>query len=615
MISVLAFAFGCSDPPPPPPPKFEPRPVSVDPKFRSAMEATRTTVVVGPDAATRWIEPRMDIPRAEDPIGWTRADHPTRGDNGKGDATHGDRTGGWQNGKLGVGSSRFHHPTDVVLGDGIGAVYTRTTFTVSDPEEQDGMLLHVDYDDGFIAWLNGVEIARSPNMQGVAPAWNARPRWSREEIGGPGRPINVSGFIPQVQAGENVLAVAVWNSDPNDRSIAVVPTLTLYDGDLPARPDPSGIVLTWADDPTTSAVVNWQSLGARAGTVWWDTSPHNGDVAAYPNKAAAVATPLPDQSDPRTALHASITGLQPGTTYYFVAGDPGAGVSQERSFTTLPGGAAPIRFVAGGDVGLGSVARDLLGHAARVKPMFIMIGGDIAYDNGAPDASDRWDEWLKMYDEATTSSGAMIPLVMSIGNHETDPNSTPPAAPYYTSLFDQGGSSFYSRKLSDEVVLVSLDTGHTAPLDVQAQWLDQELTRYAAIPWKIALYHVPMFPTHRPFDGGMSKQVRDAWLPVFDAHQVDLAFENHDHTFKRTHPLVGGKPSAEGTIFLGDGALGVEPRTVTAKGAPWLAVAESRSHFWLVDTHVVGDDGRVGLRAVAIDEYGHRFDEVALPGQ
>lgn len=43
-------------------------------------------------------------------------------------------------------------------------------------------------------------------------------------------------------------------------------------------------------------------------------------------------------------------------------------------------------------------------------------------------------------------------------------------------------------------------------------------------------------------------------LPIIDRYHVDLVFENHVHSFKRTKMLKNGNIVQEkGTIFLGDG--------------------------------------------------------------
>ena len=39
-----------------------------------------------------------------------------------------------------------------------------------------------------------------------------------------------------------------------------------------------------------------------------------------------------------------------------------------------------------------------------------------------------------------------------------------------------------------------------------------------------------------------------------------LTFEHHEHAFKVTHPMRGGKKSANGTVYLGGGAMGIELR-------------------------------------------------------
>ena len=55
-------------------------------------------------------------------------------------------------------------------------MFTRTTFTISDPASIAAMFLGMDYDDGVVAWLNGVEVYRSPEMPGGAVTWDDRVR-------------------------------------------------------------------------------------------------------------------------------------------------------------------------------------------------------------------------------------------------------------------------------------------------------------------------------------------------------------------------------------------------------------------------------------------------------
>ena len=49
-----------------------------------------------------------------------------------------------------------------------------------------------------------------------------------------------------------------------------------------------------------------------------------------------------------------------------------------------------------------------------------------------------------------------------------------------------------------------LDTGHISPHGgEQAAWLDAQLSVQRNVPNKFAVYHVPLYPSVRGFDGGL----------------------------------------------------------------------------------------------------------------
>jgi acid phosphatase type 7 len=57
---------------------------------------------------------------------------------------------------------------------------------------------------------------------------------------------------------------------------------------------------------------------------------------------------------------------------------------------------------------------------------------------------------------------------------------------------------------------------------------------------KIALYHVPLYPSIY-LNNPLASALRTAWLSIFDENQVTVAFENHDHAYKRSKLLKDGK--------------------------------------------------------------------------
>jgi hypothetical protein len=115
--------------------------------------------------------------------------------------------------------------------EGTASVFTRTTFNVANPAMVQELFLGADYDDGFVAWINGVEVYGSPEI-GPSTAWNAAVA-SHESSNGAtpdyGALIDISALgIPALQVGDNVLAVGIWNTNPaSSTDLVLVPRLSL----------------------------------------------------------------------------------------------------------------------------------------------------------------------------------------------------------------------------------------------------------------------------------------------------------------------------------------------------------------------------------------------------
>ncbi len=80
----------------------------------------------------------------------------------------------WKDGISGFGFS--DNDDNTVTPAGLISIWTRYYFDASNASSVKELILLVDYDDQYIAWLNGVEIARSasaPGSKGDIPAWNA----------------------------------------------------------------------------------------------------------------------------------------------------------------------------------------------------------------------------------------------------------------------------------------------------------------------------------------------------------------------------------------------------------------------------------------------------------
>ena len=372
---------------------------------------------------------------------------------------------------------------------------------------------------------------------------------------------------------------------------------------------PRHVYLTYQDNPSTSIMINFQTEQAPENSrVYYDTESRGGNVEAYAHEADGNSEKFEGISAERWVHVVSLTDLEPDTTYYFVCSDRDGATSNEFSFRTIPDDDSPLRFVTGGDMDVARFTRDLMSIAGEYDPHFGVIGGDLAYGNGDLRNYRKWDRWLDNWDHAFTDDGKLVPMVLAIGNHEVAGSYMQPVenAPFLSRWFAQEADdrTYFTRQFGKNMVLFVLDTNHVADYPTQAAWLKEEFPKFGDVPHHMAVYHVPLYPTHRDYLGSGSVAGREHWGPVFDEFELDAAFENHDHTFKRTHPLRGNEivGEGEGTVYFGDGCFGLPPRELNEQELWYAAKASSTKHFWVVD---VAKD-KVEYRAV--DENGEVFD-------
>ena len=132
----------------------------------------------------------------------------------------------WPQGASGFGYGDGDDATQVA--SGTASIYTRILFTVSDLQLIDKLWLDIDFDDGFVAYINGVEIARSNMLQGT-PSFSSTAIVDREAtIYQSGQPLRfeVDGLQTLLNSGENVLSVQVHNISSGSSDLSLIPYLT-----------------------------------------------------------------------------------------------------------------------------------------------------------------------------------------------------------------------------------------------------------------------------------------------------------------------------------------------------------------------------------------------------
>lgn len=383
---------------------------------------------------------------------------------------------------------------------------------------------------------------------------------------------------------------------------------------FPAAAAPIHIYLTWQSNTATTMTLNIHTTSAETVSVHYDTVTQSGIPANYSWIQTGPSHQIPglDAHVIRHIHTVELTGLTPGETYYAVAGGPTNGYSAEFKFRTIPFN-EELRFIAAGDFGVDAGVDDMMIEAASHDPHFAVLGGDLAYADTNLSQYYKWDALLNWWEEhMVTPDGLMVPMVLAIGNHEVnggyeqfgDPTGF---APFFFGYFAQQGAGFseprsahFQRSFGPYVSIYFLDTGHVTPIYAQSLWMNQALQSDSRF-FKFAVYHMPMYPSHRSFNDARNTEIRNQWRSIFDTNYFTACFENHEHLLKRTKRLTNDTPnSASGVLYLGDGGFGRPTRTgeqaqrlddpgtfpneLSSLGLSYnyLAHWEATKHFWLV---------------------------------
>ncbi|KAF8691906.1 hypothetical protein HU200_040023 [Digitaria exilis] len=373
-------------------------------------------------------------------------------------------------------------------------------------------------------------------------------------------------------------------------------------------PAPEQIALAASAD-AGSLWVSWVTGRAQVGSnltpldpasvrseVWYgEHSAAAGDTASYPQVATGSAEvysqlyPYPGLLNYTSGVihHVRLRGLRPATRYYYRCGDsslPG-GLSDERSFTTLPAagaGSYPRRVAVVGDLGLTGNSTATVDHLAQNDPSLVLMVGDMTYANqylttggkGAtcfscsfPDApiresyQPRWDGWGRFMEPITSK----IPLMVIEGNHEIEPQGNGGEVTFvsYLARFavpsKESGSNtkFYYSFNAGGIHFVMLgayvDYNHTG---AQYSWLERDLQMVdrQVTPWVVAAWHPPWYnsySSHYQEFECMRQEMED----LLYRNHIDIVFAGHVHAYERMNRVFNYTldPCAPVYINIGDG--------------------------------------------------------------
>ena len=134
----------------------------------------------------------------------------------------------WKNGPTGLG---YGDEDDATIVPGAQCIYLRQAFNIANVSAVEKLLLHMDFDDAFVTYLNGVEIARANiGASGVRPLYNLSANEPREALmyqDGAPLMFDLQSFIGILQSGKNVLSTEVHNYGSSSSDLSIIPFLSI----------------------------------------------------------------------------------------------------------------------------------------------------------------------------------------------------------------------------------------------------------------------------------------------------------------------------------------------------------------------------------------------------
>ena len=410
-----------------------------------------------------------------------------------------------------------------VLNDMLNAgttFYTRKKFVVNNPAALNFMTLGVDYDDGFVAFINGVEVARRNVNGAVTNTTVAAGNHEASKGEGSSNPqekefISITNNLANLLvAGDNVLAVSGHNVSSNSSDCTLIVELytnvTLVRGPFIQMPYSNQMTVAWRTDALTDSAVDYGL-----------TPSYEAGTASDPALVRAHAVHIP--------------GLLENTNYYYRVRSGGVTLSEGNFFRTPRTPATPFKFAIIGDFGQGTAG--MTNVAARVNltdfDLFLTVGDNL-YPDGQPGFFDPY--WFSLYQ----STMKRVPTMPVLGNHDVLSTNGQWMLDYFY-LPTNGPSSQIERNYSFDygnVHFVAVDSNpfdlnQTAAINAIKTWLSNDLAATSQ-PWKLVYLHHPAYSSNRENLG-----VKTHVMPIIDNAGVDVVFFGHDHYYERINAFNG----------------------------------------------------------------------------
>ncbi len=425
--------------------------------------------------------------------------------------------------------------------------YFRKVINIADPTIYTNFGFNIDRDDGFVLYVNGVEVSRNNIAAGAVSYGTTATSAIEDEV--ISFTVSTSAFV----SGNNTIAVemhqaSVSGSPPVSTSSDISFNLQLLGNDafsaaLSRGPylqsgSQDGITIRWR---TSTA----QNSKVELGTVY-------GTYPVVVNDASSVTEHI-----------VRVTGLSTDTRYYYRIGNSTASQLPDvnQFFTTLPASntTRKIRVIAFGDCGRGNIAyqdENLANYLGYLSTNGIdaadawLLLGDNAYNSGTD--AEFTANFFDIYGSNMLKTHKLYPAP---GNHDYGNSAANKALrnmAYHNSFsVPQSGESggvasnkqnFYSFDIGN-IHFLSLDSYgtesdgtsiETAGGSALKTWLTNDLAANTK-KWTIAYWHHPPYTkgSHNSDSESDLVNIRQNFISFLETRGVDMIVCGHSHNYER----------------------------------------------------------------------------------
>ncbi len=440
--------------------------------------------------------------------------------------TNGFDDSGWLTGPSGFGYGDSDDAT--VLSDmqnSYVTVFTRREFIVTNPTALVAMTLGADYDDGFVAYINGVEVTRRNVISNTIDSATLA-AGNHEAVAGGGGPKeniaitnNLAALLRPGDPSTNVIAVSGHNVSSGSSDLSLIidldvsTNLSLTRGPYIQLPRTNATTIVWLTDAAADSAVDYGL----------DTSYSDGTVSDSTSTTVHV-------------IH--LPGLSLGTNYYYRVRSGGVTLSSNVFFRTPRLSGQPWRTAIIGDFGTFTSGMSNIANQvnARDFDLFLTVGDNI-YNVGQRDGYDPY--WFIPY----APTMRRVPCMPVLGNHDIGTENGQPFVDYFY-LPTNGPASYLEKNYSFDYANAHFCAVDSNPFDLLQQsainaiktWVSNDLATTTQ-QWKFVYFHHPPYTSV----GGHNdnERVKTNLMPIVESLGVDVVFVGHNHFYERINAING----------------------------------------------------------------------------